>query len=66
MEKRSALARTLLSLSTVTLLVVRIDAQVQMISDSQLVDTVRKSRYSDNQIYEENEHNRHGSFAQFC
>ena len=30
------------------------------------VDTVRKSRYSDNQIYEENEHNRHEGFAQFC
>lgn len=30
------------------------------------VDTVRKSRYSDNQIYEENEHYCYGSFAQFC
>jgi hypothetical protein len=36
------------------------------ISDGQSVDTVRKSGYSDNQIHEENEHNRHGSFAQFC
>jgi hypothetical protein len=33
---------------------------------AQPVDTVRKSRYSDNQIHEENEHNRDGSFAQFC
>jgi hypothetical protein len=29
-------------------------------------DTVRKIEYSDSQIHEENEHNRHGSFAQFC
>jgi hypothetical protein len=36
------------------------------ISDGHLVDTVRKIGYSDNQIHEENEHNRHGSFAQFC
>jgi hypothetical protein len=32
----------------------------------QPVDTFRKSRYSDNQIHEEDEHNRDGSFAQFC
>ena len=30
------------------------------------VDAVSKIGYSDNQIHEENEHNRHGSFAQFC
>jgi len=41
-------------------------AELVIQDEVQPVGTVRKSRYSGNQIYEENEHNRHGSSRNFA
>jgi hypothetical protein len=42
------------------------EVQHHSLQPSTAVDTIKKIGYSDIQIYEENEHNCHGSLAQFC